>query len=116
MATTTNPLDAQQISKRLERIARTIAPFLAIAFVMTEQLIKLTYELGFQLGTAIYARSEQLAALWVRVLVPAEVLATPAQQPIPALQLDQLTRRQLQALTGCRRNLSKRQLLAMAMA
>lgn len=106
-----------QISNALERAARIAAPVIALLITATLLLAHLAYDLGFLLGSAIYERSAQLAALTHR-----QVLAPATPQPIPhpfaalATDLEQLTTRQLRQLTGIRRNLPKRQLIALALA
>lgn len=69
--------------------------------------------------------SEAMGKAYAAWIAPApQVLASPAKQPIPAINpllliaddLASLTRRELQALTGCRRKLSKAQLVAIAIA
>ena len=111
-----------QVADRLERTARLIAPALAFAITVTLLLVQLAYDLGYQLGQAVHERNDQLSALWVQLLAdaPAPQVATvaPVQHPVMALadELEQLTQRQLMALTGCRRKISKTQLIAMALA
>ena len=108
-----------QVADRLERTARLIAPALAFAITVTLLLVQLAYDLGYQLGQAVHERNDQLSALWVQLLAdaPAPQVA-PVQHPVMALadELEQLTQRQLMALTGCRRKISKTQLIAMALA
>lgn len=60
---------------------------------------------------ALPVLSERLGKAYTRLLVGPPV--TP--RPVPA-DLQALTRRQLQQLTGVRRNLSKRELIALALA
>jgi hypothetical protein len=119
-----------QVADRLERTARLIAPAVAFAITITLLLMQLAYELGYQLGQAVHARNDQLSAVWVRLWAPAaEVLADAPAEAIPAAtaplqhplmrladELEQLTRSQLQALTGCRRKASKAQLITLALA
>ena len=58
------------------------------------------------------------AALLVREVDEPAPPVAPVQHPVMALadELEQLTQRQLMALTGCRRKISKTQLIAMALA
>ncbi len=125
-----------QVAATLERAARVAAPFIALVVSITLLLMQLAYDLGYQLGQAVHARNDQLAAFARQAVqqpapTPVAVVLTPAAPlPIPAApaaplehpfmalatELEQLTRSQLQAMTGCRRKISKAQLIAMALA
>lgn len=117
----------QQLAASLKRAARLAAP--CIAFLITTALLlaDLAYRLGYLTGQAVHARSQQLARLASQVpsQVPSqkwEAMGATTAQPILhpasllAADLERLTTRQLRQLTGIRRNLSKRQLIAYALA
>lgn len=117
---TTVPTTAE-ISSALERAARRAAPAIALLITTAVLLARLAYELGYQLGSAIHHRSAQLARLHA-ALSHRQVSAPATPQPILhplatlAADLEQLTTRQLRQLTGIQRKLSKRQLIALALA
>lgn len=135
----------QQMAAALERAARIAAPCLAFLITAALLLADLAYQLGLLTGQAVHARSQQLAHLasqlpsqkWEAIQVPSQVpsqkwpdrpdllkgkLVHLATQPLLhpaatlAADLERLTTRQLRQLTGIRRNLSKRQLIAYAIA
>ncbi len=107
---------AAQLAAVLHSTARHLAPVLAFAIAMTEALIRLASRSGHAARRALHGASDQLAARWRR---PCAVAAAPAL-PHPLVQLaselEALSCAQLRALTGCRRKLSKRQLIAQALA
>jgi hypothetical protein len=115
-----------QVANALERGARAIAPCVALIVACTLLLMQLAYDLGFLLGRAVHQRNDQLSAIWRRLWVPdlEQTQLNPAPAPLPAVhplaalasELDGMTTRQLQQLTGCRRRLAKRQLIAIAIA
>ena len=95
------------------------------------------YVAGEFAGGFVHRCNDQLAQLWVRLWVRepaapavaversaitaaplAQPAAAPAVHPLQAVatELEVLTTRQLQALTGSRRKASKRQLIAVALA
>lgn len=111
----------------LQRAARIAAPLVALVAVIIADLVVLTYRAGKATGLAVARRSDQLAGLFSRVLVPAgpAPMAAPLLTPTPApvaspralvLELEGLTQRQLMAMAGTRRKLSKRQLVDMVAA
>jgi hypothetical protein len=113
----------QQLAASLQRSARLAAP--PIAFLITAVLLSadLAYRLGYLTGQAVHARSQQLARLASQVpSQKGEAMGPTTVQPILhpaatlAADLERLTTRQLRQLTGIRRNLSKRQLIAYAIA
>jgi hypothetical protein len=117
----------QQLAAALERAARIAAPCLAFLITAVLLLADLSYQLGLLTGQAVHARNQQLARLASQVpsQVPSQqrdVLAPATVQPILhpasnlAADLERLTTRQLRQLTGIRRNLTKRQLIACAIA
>lgn len=68
---------------------------------------------------ALPVLGERLGRWYARLLVPAPAVpAPPTVHPLAALatSLEALTRRELQALAGTRRNLPRRQLVALALA
>jgi hypothetical protein len=131
---TTVPTTAQ-IAQNLERAARVIAPAVALAVTSVMLLAELAYSLGFQLGTAVHTRNDQLAAMWRRLWVPG---AAPAAAPITvkpapirlaaklqpqvhpladlAADLETLTCAQLRSLAGTKRKARKAELIAMLLA
>ncbi len=113
----------QQLAAALERAARIAAPCIAYLFTAALLLADLAYRLGYLTGQAVHARSQQLARLASQVPSQKwEAMGATTVQPIlhPAWalaeDLERLTTRQLRQLTGIRRNLSKRQLIAYALA
>lgn len=92
----------------------------------------MTYLAGYALGTALHTANDRLAAFWARLWASEpEVLAAPTTEPIQpvpaaapvvnalavlATELEQLTCKQLRAITGCRSKLPKAQLVALALA
>ena len=106
-------ITTDQLGARLERSARLAAPVIALAITAVALLMQLAYDLGFLLGTAVHERSAQLAA----VFNPPQPVPPPAVHPLAliAAELDQLTCKQLQQLTGCRRRIGKQQLIALAL-
>jgi hypothetical protein len=132
--TITVPTTAQ-IAQNLERTARMVAPAIALVLTCTGLLAELAYDLGFQLGTAVHTRNDQLAAMWRRLWVPgAEPAAAPITvKPAPirlaaklqpqvhpladlAADLETLTCSQLRSLAGTRRKARKAELIAMVLA
>ena len=132
--TITVPTTAQ-IAQNLERTARVIAPAVALAVTSVMLLAELAYSLGFQLGTAVHTRNDQLAAVWRRLWAPgAEPAAAPITvKPAPirlaaklqpqvhpladlAADLEALTCSQLRSLAGTRRKARKAELIAMVLA
>lgn len=138
--TTTIPTTAQ-VAQALERGARIAAPVIALLITCLALLAELSYAFGYQLGSAVHERSDQLARLWVRLWVrKAEVLAEPAAAPIPtpcapvaiapecpkcgtvapalhplaalAADLQGYTSSELRRMTGSRRRCSKAELVA----
>ena len=124
-----------QIAQNLERAARVIAPAVALAVTSVMLLAELAYSLGFQLGTAVHTRNDQLAAVWRRLWAPgAEPAAAPITvKPAPirlaaklqpqvhpladlAADLEALTCAQLRSLAGTRRKARKAELIAMVLA
>jgi hypothetical protein len=121
----------QQLAAALERAARIAAPCIAYLFTAALLLADLAYRLGYLTGQAVHARSQQLARLAPQVpsQVPSqlpsqkwEAMGSTTAQPLLhpasllAADLERLTTRQLRQLTGIRRKLSKRQLIAYAIA
>ena len=123
----------------IHRAARVVAAFALLVFVIAADLAAITYRAGKATGEALGKRSDQLAVLFVRVLAaqpaaapspaPAQPAAAAGRQrqarPTPphlrALReerdrLEGMTQRQLMALAGTRRKLSKPQLVAMLRA
>lgn len=120
----------------LQRAARIAAPIAVLVFVIAADLVALTYRAGMATGAALARRADQLAALFVQLLAPRPVTASlqaPATaapvarpqlaKPRPSQphciaprgerdRLEAMTQRQLMALAGTRRKLSKRQLIA----
>ncbi len=132
--TITVPTTAQ-IAQNLERTARVIAPAVALAVTSVMLLAELAYDLGHQLGSAVHARNDQLAAMWRRLWVPgAEPAAAPITvKPAPirlaaklqpqvhpladlAADLEALTCSQLRSLAGTKRKARKAELIAMVLA
>jgi hypothetical protein len=126
---------AAQIAQNLERTTRVIAPAVALAVTSVILLAELAYDLGHQLGSAVHARNDQLAAMWRRLWVPgAEPAAAPITvKPAPirlaaqlqpqvhpladlATDLETLTCSQLRSLAGTRRKARKAELIAMVLA
>jgi hypothetical protein len=124
-----------QIAQNLERAARVIAPAVALAVTSVMLLAELAYSLGFQLGTAVHTRNDQLAAVWRRLWAPgAEPAAAPITvKPAPirlaaklqpqvhpladlAADLETLTCSQLRSLAGTKRKARKAELIAMLLA
>lgn len=120
-----------QLGAALEHTARRLVPVVALLITAVLLLIELSYGLGHQLGTAVHERNDQLARLWRRLWVPqARVPQAPVPEavlPAPAapmahplaelaVELEAMSCRQLQQLTGCRRKAAKRQLIALALA
>lgn len=124
-----------QIAQNLERAARVIAPAVALAVTSVMLLAELAYSLGFQLGTAVHTRNDQLAAVWRRLWAPGtEPAAAPITvKPAPirlaaklqpqvhpladlAADLEALTCAQLRSLAGTRRKARKAELIAMVLA
>ena len=124
-----------QIAQNLERAARVIAPAVALAVTSVMLLAELAYSLGFQLGTAVHTRNDQLAAVWRRLWAPGtEPAAAPITvKPAPirlaaklqphvhpladlAADLEALTCSQLRSLAGTRRKARKAELIAMVLA
>lgn len=126
-----------QVAASLERTARIAAPFIAFLVTVIILLAELSYAFGYQLGSAVHARNDQLAGLWHRLWASKpEVLAEPAAKPIlqsnvkqsknltmlaaPAVhplalltaELETMTCKQLQTLIGTRRRCSKAELVA----
>ena len=60
-----------EVAAALQRWARLAAPFVALLLTSTVLLMELAYELGHQLGQAVHERSDQLARIWVQLVVPA---------------------------------------------
>lgn len=131
---TTVPTTAQ-IAQNLERAARVIAPAVALAVTSVMLLAELAYSLGHQLGSAVHARNDQLAAMWRRLWVPGtEPAAAPITvKPAPirlaaklqpqvhpladlATDLEALTCAQLRSLAGTKRKARKAELIAMLLA
>ena len=107
----------------LQRAARIAAPLAVLLFVFAADLVALIYRAGKATGEAIAGRSDQLADLFSRTLVPADPAPMAAQPLAPApvtqalvLELEAMSHRQLMALAGTRRKLAKRQLIAMVAA
>lgn len=73
-----------------------------------------------QAWDALPALSAKLGAIYARLIVPAATVikAAPMVHPLAELgqQLEQLSRRELQALAGTRQNTAKRQLVALLVA
>lgn len=137
---TTIPTTAQ-VAASLERTARIAAPFIAFLVTAIILLAELSYALGYQLGSAVHARNDQLAGFWHRLWASEpEVLAEPAAAPMlqitvkqstnlsmpaaPAVhplalltaELESMTCKQLQTLIGTRRRCSKSELVAAYLA
>jgi len=107
----------------LRRAARIAAPLVVLLFVLAADLVTLTHAAGKATGEAIAGRSDQLAALFSKTLVPADPAPMAAQPLAPApvtqalvLELEAMSHRQLMVLAGTRRKLAKRQLIAMVAA
>lgn len=88
-------------------------------------LVVLTWHAGRLTGRACHRVNDQLAAFWRNLLVPMPTDTTPEPEPMAdpiadvveaVARLEALTCRELRELTGCRRKLAKRQLIAMALA
>jgi len=125
---------AAQIAQNLERTARMVAPAIALVITCTGLLAELAYDLGFQLGTAVHTRNDQLAAMWRRLWVsgaepaaapitvkPAPVRLAPQPHPLAELaaDLEVLSYGQLRVLAGARCKASrarKAELIAMVLA
>lgn len=125
-----------QLGAAMEHTARRLVPVVALLITAVLLLIELSYGLGHQLGTAVHERNDQLARLWRRLWVPQarvpqaavpeapvpeavqHVPAAPMAHPLAelAVELEAMSCRQLQQLTGCRRKAAKRQLIALALA
>ena len=93
-----------------EATARTVA-----------HLAVITYMAGFGLGLACHRLNDRLSAFWRRLLVRMPNATTPPVDPTADVaeavaQLQAMTHRQLMAVTGCRRKIAKRQLIALAIA
>jgi len=110
----------------LEITARRAAPVVALLITAALLLAALAFRLGHLLGSAVHARNDQLAAAMVRLTVgeaPASKAVVTAQPCAPAVHplaalaadLERLTSRQLQAITGSRRRVAKQQLIAAAL-
>lgn len=76
----------------------------ALATVLLQRLL---WPLAQVLATELVALYRELTELFIQQPQPAA---------IPAMDYSAMTRRQLQELTGCRRNISKAQLLEMLQA
>lgn len=118
----------------IERAVRIAVPLVVLIGAVIADLIVITYRAGRATGEAVALRSDQLAVIFRRVLVPAADAATvaapppapqPQRQPQVAVvqpqrtaqrELEAMSQRQLMLLVGTRRKLSKRQLVAMASA
>jgi len=112
LSTPDRPMSSAQLAARFERGARLSAPFVAFAVTAVLLLVELTYEVGFQLGQAVHARSAQLADLhrWALGLtapstpgVPvAEKKAVPVTHPLADLAacLELLPVRELRPIAG----------------
>ena len=125
---------AAQIAQNLERTARVVAPAIALVITCTGLLAELAYDLGFQLGTAVHTRNDQLAAMWRRLWVsgaepaaapitvkPAPVRLAPQPHPLAELaaDLETLSCGQLRTMAGARCKASrarKAELIAMVLA
>jgi len=97
-------MSSAQLAARFERGARLSAPFLAFAVTVVLLLVELAYEVGFQLGQAVHARSAQLADLHRRALgLTAPVTpALPITHPLAdlAVSLELLPVRMLRPMAG----------------
>lgn len=124
---TLRTIAAADWGQALERAARTAAPLAVLIAVIAADLVAFTYRAGLALGAAVHRRNDQLAALFVQVLAPDPTPApavdprlAQAQRTSPHLaalreerdRLEGMTHRQLMALAGTRRKVSKRQLIA----
>jgi hypothetical protein len=121
---------AAQIAQNIERTARVVAPAIALVITCTGLLAELAYDLGFQLGTAVHTRNDQLAAMWRRLWVsdapitvkPAPIRLAAKLQPQVhpladlAADLETLTCAQLRSLAGTKRKARKAELIAMVLA
>lgn len=131
--------DDAQWGRQLHRAARISAAALVLIAVITADLVVLTYRAGKAFGAALHRRNDQLAALAAAIAAPPAAATpepvAPAAAPVVAIanavqitpphvrmlqeELDRLqgmSQRQLMALAGTRRKLSKRQLVAMLAA
>lgn len=117
MEITTIAGTAGRIASHAVRIARQVnwAEVRATAWHGLQVAIVLTLLAGRmtrRCWDALPGLSERLGRAYARLLVgPVPV----ASRPVPA-DLQALTRRQLQQLTGVRRNIPKRELIALALA
>ena len=110
LSTPDRPMSSAQLAARLERSARLSAPFLAFAVTVVLLLVELSYELGFQLGQAVHARSAQLADLhrWALGLTSPVTPGTPVIPVLPvthpladlAASLELLPVRMLRPMAG----------------
>lgn len=120
-------ITAEQVAAVLYTAANRLAPI--IAFVITAAILTadLAYRLGYLLGSAVHARNDQLARLWVRLWVPPTTPPAdpqpvspvkPAAHPLYSLagELETLTAKELRSILGINRKCSKRELVAMALA
>lgn len=121
-----------QLATTLHRNARLAAPCIALVCTAAVLLTQLAYDLGRLTGEAVYARADQLRQLWLQLCrtpstspstativdTTAPIITSPVVHPLAvmAADLEAMTTRQLQQLTGCRRRLAKRQLIALALA
>jgi hypothetical protein len=96
--------------------AEVFATVAAGARVLIAAVITLALDAQLLLVRCSAALGKRYAALLVRAAD--EPAAAPLQHPLAAVaaELEQLTRSQLQTLTGCRRKLPKAQLIALALA
>jgi len=124
----------EQVAVALERGARRIAPVIALLVTCSLLLMQLAYDFGYQLGTALHARNNELSGIWVRLWVqsgtaavsapapeamPAKAgFAAPALHPLAELvdELEAMTCKQLRELSGIRSKQSKAQLIAAYLA
>lgn len=128
---------AGRISGTTVRVARELNALIdwrevaAIVWQMLVAMAVLTFHAGRLTGRGVHRLNDWLAAAWRGLLVPAvNTSAQPvstaytftSQQPIAhpladlAAQLEALTVRELMAMTGSRRKLSKARLVALALA
>lgn len=100
--------DATTWGAQLHRTARAVAALLVLLYVIAADLAALTYRAGFMLGRAIHKLNDRLAGIVPPVALP------PVLHPLAAMavELEQLTSRELQAMIGSKRRGRKADLIA----
>ena len=100
--------DATAWGAQLHRTARAVAALLVLLYVIAADLAVLAYRAGYALGRAVHQLNDRLAGIMPPVTLP------PVLHPLAAMaaELEQLTSRELQAMTGSKRRGRKADLIA----